>query len=74
MEYLSHKTSQDGNCSYSTPSHCGTKQLGTGALQTHLSASTPDCNTLLTEQQKLSLSRSCPQCKCGTLYVVARSS
>jgi hypothetical protein len=40
----------------------------------HLSASTPDCNTLLTEPQKLALSRSCPQCKCGTLHVVARSS
>jgi hypothetical protein len=35
MEYLSHKTSHDGNCSYLTPSHCGTKHLGqltSGAL------------------------------------------
>jgi hypothetical protein len=29
---------------------------------------------LLTEQQKSALSRSCPQCKCGTLHVVARCS
>jgi hypothetical protein len=29
---------------------------------------------LLTEQQKSALSRSCPQCKCGTLHVVARLS
>jgi len=28
MKYLSHKTSHDGNCSYFTPSHRGTKQLG----------------------------------------------
>jgi hypothetical protein len=27
VEYLSHKTSHDGNCSYFTPAHCGTKQL-----------------------------------------------
>jgi hypothetical protein len=28
MEYLSHKTSHDVNCSHLTPSHCGTKHLG----------------------------------------------
>ena len=33
-----------------------------------------DPGTLLTEQQKSALSRSCPQCKCGTLHVVARCS
>jgi hypothetical protein len=27
VEYLSHNASHDGNCSYSTPSHCGTKHL-----------------------------------------------
>src|SRR5882757_159616 len=27
MEYLSHKASQEGNCSYFTPAHCGTKHL-----------------------------------------------
>ncbi len=27
VQYLSHKTSHDGNCSYFTPSHCGTKHL-----------------------------------------------
>jgi hypothetical protein len=40
--------------------------------RTHLSATTPDINALLTEQQKSALSRSCPQCKYGTLHVVAR--
>jgi hypothetical protein len=33
-----------------------------------------DPGSLLTEQQKSALSRSCPQCKCGTLHVVARCS
>jgi hypothetical protein len=37
----------------------------------HLSATTPDISALLTEPQKSALSRSCPQCKCGTLRVVA---
>jgi site-specific recombinase XerD len=37
----------------------------------HLSASTHDINALLTEQQKSALNRSCPQCKRGTLHVVA---
>jgi hypothetical protein len=31
-------------------------------------------SSLLTEEQKSALSRSCPQCKCGTLHVVARFS
>ena|ERR1017187_4066498 len=40
----------------------------------HLCATAPDPSTLLTEQQKFALSRSCPQCKCGTLHVVAHCS
>jgi len=40
----------------------------------HLCATTADPATLLTEQQKSALSRSCPQCKCGTLHVVSRCS
>jgi Putative transposase len=40
----------------------------------HLCAPAEDPSTLLTEQQKSALSRSCPQCKCGTLHVVARCS
>jgi hypothetical protein len=27
---------------------------------------------LLTEQQRSALNRSCPQCRCGTMHVVAR--
>jgi hypothetical protein len=38
----------------------------------HLNATIPDISALLTEPQKSALSRSCPQCKCGTLHVVAR--
>ena len=38
----------------------------------HLCGSAVDSSTLLTEQQKFAISRSCPQCKCGTLQVVAR--
>jgi hypothetical protein len=38
----------------------------------HLHATTPDIGTLLTEPQKSALNRSCPQCRCGTLHVVAR--
>jgi hypothetical protein len=37
-----------------------------------LRATTPDISVLLTEPQKSALSRSCPQCKYGTLHVVAR--
>jgi Putative transposase len=33
-----------------------------------------DPGSLLTEQQKSALSRSCPQCRSGTLHVVARGS
>jgi len=39
-----------------------------------LGASSPDIDTLLTAQQKSALSRSCPQCRCGTLHVIARYS
>ena len=40
--------------------------------RSHLHATTPDSSTLLTEPQKSALNRSCPQCKRGTLHVVAR--
>ena len=36
----------------------------------HLRATAADLRTLLSEQQKSALNRSCPQCKCGTLHVV----
>jgi hypothetical protein len=39
-----------------------------------LSTTVADTTMLLTEQQKAALNRSCPQCKCGTLHVVARYS
>jgi hypothetical protein len=37
-----------------------------------LRANAADPGALLTEQQKSMLSRSCPQCKSGTLHVVVR--
>jgi hypothetical protein len=40
----------------------------------HLSAPATDPSSLLTEQQRSALNRSCPQCKCGTLHVIARCS
>ena len=40
--------------------------------RSHLHAITPNSSALLTEPQKSALNRSCPQCKCGTLHVVAR--
>jgi len=40
----------------------------------HLSATTPDISELLNEQRKSALSRSCPQCKRGTLHVIRRYS
>jgi len=40
----------------------------------HLSAPATDPSSLLTEQQRSALSRSCPQCKCGILHVVPRCS
>jgi hypothetical protein len=40
----------------------------------HLSATTPDMSELLSEQQKSAFSRSCPQCKRGTLHVIRRYS
>jgi hypothetical protein len=43
-----------------------------GLCRIHLNATTPDISTLLTEPQKSALNRSCPQCKRGTLHVVAR--
>src|SRR6202522_2423638 len=40
----------------------------------HLRATAADIHTLLTEQQRAALNRSCPQCKCGTLHVIAHYS
>jgi hypothetical protein len=40
----------------------------------HLRATAADPSSWLTEQQRFALNRSCPQCKCGTLHVVARCS
>jgi hypothetical protein len=37
----------------------------------HLGATAADIGRLLTQQQKSALNRSCPQCKCGTMHVVA---
>jgi hypothetical protein len=37
----------------------------------HLHATTADSSELLSQPQKFALSRSCPQCKRGTLHVVA---
>jgi Putative transposase len=37
----------------------------------HFCASVQDLSTLLNEQQKSALHRSCPQCRCGTLHVIA---
>jgi Putative transposase len=38
----------------------------------HLNATASDITDLLTEQQRSVLNRSCPQCRCGTMHVVAR--
>jgi hypothetical protein len=38
----------------------------------HLHATASDTTALLTQQQQSALNRSCPQCKQGTLHVVAR--
>ena len=37
----------------------------------HFCASVQDLSTLLNEQQKSALHRSCPHCRCGTLHVIA---
>ena len=37
----------------------------------HLHPTTVDLATLLNEQQRSALNRSCPKCRCGTLHVVA---
>jgi Putative transposase/Transposase zinc-binding domain len=37
----------------------------------HLRATTADLATLLNEHQRSALNRSCPQCRCGTLHVIA---
>jgi len=40
--------------------------------RSHLHTVAPDISSLLTEPQKSALNRSCPQCKRGSLHVVAR--
>ena len=40
--------------------------------RSHLHAVAPDISSLLTEPQRSALNRSCPQCKRGSLHVVAR--
>jgi hypothetical protein len=40
----------------------------------HLSATVADFSVILNEQQKSALNRSCPQCRGGTLHVVAHYS
>jgi hypothetical protein len=39
----------------------------------HPRSTTVDLATLLDEQQRSALNRSCPKCRCGTLHVVAHS-
>ena len=41
--------------------------------RTHLRSAATDLSTLLNEQQRSALNRSCPQCRCGTLHVIAHS-
>ncbi len=40
--------------------------------RSHLHAVAPDNSSLLTEPQRSALNRSCPQCKRGSLHVIAR--
>ena len=76
-------SSSAASCSTSCPqassrsatSDCSPTATGSQALalcRLHLHATTPDISALLTEPQKSALNRSCPQCKRGTLHVVAR--
>jgi hypothetical protein len=39
--------------------------------RTHLRSAATDLATLLDEQQRSALNRTCPQCRCGTLHVIA---
>jgi hypothetical protein len=41
--------------------------------RTHLRSTTALLATLLNEHQLFALNRSCPQCRCGTLHVIAHS-
>ena len=52
----------------------GNRRQALALCRVHLCAPVADPSSLLTEQQKSALSRSCPQCKCGTLRVIARGS
>ena len=40
----------------------------------HLHATAADLSSLLNEHQRSALNRSCPQCRCGTLHVIAHHS
>jgi hypothetical protein len=40
----------------------------------HLRSTTTDLTTLLNEQQRSALNRSCPKCRCGTLHMIAHYS
>jgi len=42
--------------------------------RSHLHAVAPDISSLLTDPQRSALNRSCPQCKRGTMRVIARCS
>ena len=48
------------------------RQQALALCRLHLRATAADPSSLLTEQQKSALSRSCPQCRCGTLHVIVR--
>jgi hypothetical protein len=50
------------------------RQQALALCRLHLRATAADPSSLLTEQQRLALNRSRPQCKCGTLHVIARCS
>lgn len=39
----------------------------------YLRSTTNDLASLLSQQQRSALNRSCPKCLCGTLHVVARN-
>ena len=41
--------------------------------RTHLRSAATDLSTLLNEQQRSALNRSCPQCRYGTLHVIAHA-
>jgi hypothetical protein len=50
-----------------------TRRQALELCRAHLRSTTVDLATLLNEQQRSALNRSCPKCRCGTLHVVAHS-